>query len=65
MDMESLRRIGKILSNELIDLKKHNGEVSSNTRKVFKFRSKKGNITPPIKKTNPSTSEGINMEDIS
>jgi hypothetical protein len=64
MDMESLQRIVKKLSNELIDLKKHNREGSSNTKKVFKFPSKKDKSTPPVNKTTPSASEGINMEDI-
>jgi hypothetical protein len=35
MDMESLQIIVKKLSNELIDLKKHNGEGSSNTKIFF------------------------------
>jgi hypothetical protein len=61
MDMESLQRIVNKLSNKLIDLKKHNGEGSSNTKNFFKFQSKKDKSTPPVKKMTPSTSEGINM----
>jgi hypothetical protein len=63
MDMESLQRIVKKLSNELIYLKKNSGEGSSNPKKFFKFQSKKDKSTPPFKKT-PSPSDGINMEDI-
>jgi len=65
MDMKSLQKIAKKLSNELIDLKKHNGEDSSNTKNFFRFQSKKYKSTPPVKKMNPSSLKGINMEEIS
>jgi hypothetical protein len=47
MDMESLQRIVKKLSNEIIDLKKNHGEGSSNPKKFFKFQPKKDKSTPP------------------
>jgi hypothetical protein len=64
MDMESLQRIIKNLSNDLVDLKKGSGEGYSSQKKFFRFppRNKK---LPPTNKTTPSQTEGINMEDIS
>jgi hypothetical protein len=41
MDMESLHRIIKKLSNDLIDLKKGGGEGSSRKKKFFRFPHKK------------------------
>jgi hypothetical protein len=64
MDMESLQRIIKKLSNDLVDLKRGSGEGSSNQKKFFKFPPKKDKNTPPTNKTTPSQMEGINMEDI-
>jgi hypothetical protein len=64
MDMKSLQIIVKKLSNELIYLKKHNGEGSSTTMKLFKFQYNKDKSTPPINNMNPYSSKGINMEDI-
>jgi hypothetical protein len=65
MDMESLQRIIKNLSNDLVDLKRGNGEGSSNQKRFFKFPPKKDSNTPPTNKASPSQMEGINMEDIS
>jgi hypothetical protein len=64
MDMESLQRIIKKLSNELVDLKRGNGEVSSNHKIFFKFPPKKDSNTLPTNKSSPSKMKGINMEDI-
>jgi hypothetical protein len=64
MDMESLQRIIKKLSNDLVDLKKGGGEGSSSQKKLFRFPSKKDKNMPPTNKTTPSQTEGINMEDI-
>jgi hypothetical protein len=64
MDMESLQRIVKKLSNEMIDLKKSGGEGSSSQKNFFRFPPKKDKNTPPTNKTNPSQEDGINMEDI-
>jgi hypothetical protein len=48
----------------MIDLEKHSGKGSSNTKNFFKFHSKKDKSTPQVNKTTPSTSEGISMEEI-
>jgi hypothetical protein len=64
MDKESLQRIVKKLSNELIDMKKSSGEGSSSPNKVFRFPPKKHKTTPSSHKTNSFHIEGINMEDI-
>jgi hypothetical protein len=39
-------------------------EKSSNNNNFFKFQSKKDKSTLPFNKTTPSSSDGINMEDI-
>jgi hypothetical protein len=62
-NMESLHKIFKKLSNEIIDLKKNYGEGSSNPNNFFKFQPKKEKSTP-TNNTNPPSLEGINMEDI-
>jgi hypothetical protein len=59
MDMESLQRIVKKLTNDIVDMKRNVGEGTS-TKKIFKTPFKKNN--PPTNKTTPPT-EGINMED--
>jgi hypothetical protein len=41
------RELSKKLSNELIDLKKTDGEGSSNSTKFFRFPPKKDKITTP------------------
>jgi hypothetical protein len=59
MDMESLQRIVKKLTNDIVDMKRNVGEGTS-TKNFFKTPFKK--TTPPTNKTTPPT-EGINMED--
>jgi hypothetical protein len=50
MDMESLQRIVKKLSNELIDLKKNGGEGSSNSKNFLDFLPRNIRVLPqPIK----------------
>jgi hypothetical protein len=44
MDMESLQRIIKKLSNEIVDMKRNIGEGTSNTKKFFKFPPKKSTL---------------------
>jgi hypothetical protein len=60
MDMESLQRIVKKLTNEIVDMKKIIRE-NIPTRVFFKTPFRK--TIPPTNK-NPSPIEGINMEDI-
>jgi len=53
MEMESLQRIIKKLSNEIIDMNQNLGEGTSNTNKFFIFPPKQS--TPPtLKNTSPS-----------
>ena len=64
MNMESLQRIIKNISNELFGLKRGNGEGSSNQKRFFKFSPKKYSNTPTTSKASSSHMEGIDMEDI-
>jgi hypothetical protein len=54
MYMESLQRIIKNLSNDLVDLKRGNGEGYSNHKMFFKFPLKKDSNNPPTNKASPS-----------
>jgi len=59
MDMESLQRMVKNISNEIININKIVGEGTSNTKKFFKLTPNK--ITPPTIKPIPPM-KGINVE---
>jgi predicted Mrr-cat superfamily restriction endonuclease len=50
MDMETLQRIVKKISNELIDLKKNGAEGSSSSKNFFRFPPNKDKSTLPTKK---------------